>query len=317
MPLDPRFALVPRSHDRAEDLAYCRRMLAGGSRSFSAAARLLPPRMRDAATVVYAYCRRADDAIDLGGAPEFAVRELWYQLDRLYAGRPTDDPIERALAEVIERFDVPRAPFRALLDGFAWDATGRPIVDESDLIAYAVRVAGTIGILMSALMGARDARLLARACDLGVAMQLTNIARDVGEDARRGRIYLPMSWLEAEGCTTHSAAGETFDPAITRVVDRVLTRADELYLRADAGIAALPPDSRVAIRAAAWIYADIGRLIRARGCDSITSRAHTSWWRKSVLMWRARRTWVPIDEDALSHPPLPEAAALVAASARP
>lgn len=292
-------------------------MLEAGSRSFATAARILPPRMRTAATVFYAYCRAADDVIDDGGDARLGLRHLARQIDRVFAGRPHDDPIERALAIVLDRNDVPRAPFDALLEGFAWDAEGRVIEDESDLIAYAVRVAGTVGVIMTALMGSRDRGVLARACDLGVAMQLTNIARDVGEDAQRGRVYLPAHWLAAEGTSPRRVeAARAFDPAVGRVVERVLTRADELYLAADAGIAALPADCRGSIRAAAWIYADIGRGIRRRGCDSVTTRVHTSWWRKVVLSWRARRTGRELDLAALSRPPLPEAAALVAACER-
>lgn len=292
-------------------------MLEYGSRSFAAAARILPPRMRTPATVFYAYCRAADDVIDDGGDARLGLRQLARQIDRVFAGRPHDDPIERALATVLERNQLPRAPFEALLEGFAWDADGRAIADEHDLVAYSVRVAGTVGVIMTALMGPRDRGVLARACELGVAMQLTNIARDVGEDARRGRVYLPARWLAAEGTSAERVrAARGFEPAVGRVVERVLTRADALYLGAEAGIAALPADCRGSIRAAAWIYADIGRGIRRRGCDSITTRVHTSWWRKVVLSWRARRTRRDVDLAALSRPPLPEAAALVAACER-
>jgi phytoene synthase len=163
---------------------------------------------------------------------------------------------------------------------------------------------------------ARDA--LARACELGIAMQLTNIARDVGQDARDGRVYLPETWLGEEERTEEDVRrARVFDPAIARVVQRVLARADELYRSADAGIAALPGDCRGAIRAAAWIYAAIGTRIRARGCDTITARAHTSWWRKLVLIWKARRVDTGLDLDALARPVLPEAEELVAACGCP
>ena len=145
-------------------------------------------------------------------------------------------------------------------------------------------------------------------------MQLTNIARDVGEDARRGRVYLPQQWLDEEDCPREALLGAgAFDPAVGRVVERLLVCADAAYRRADAGIGALPADCRASIRAAAWIYADIGRIIRARGFDSITARAHTTWWRKLVLLWRARRTAVALDLDALVSPPVPEAVALIGA----
>ncbi len=309
MPLE--HALV-RNAEPTADLEHCRRALAEGSLSFAAAARMLPARVRAPVTIVYAYCRAADDAIDLGVEPELALRGLRRQLDRLFSGRPHDDPIERALAHVIAMHELPRAPFDLLLDGFRWDSTGHPIRDDGDLVEYAVRVASTVGVLTTMLMGVRDPSVLARACELGIAMQLTNIARDVGEDARAGRVYLPQTWLADEGLAPDDVrSARSFDPAIGRVVRRLLDRADELYRSAGVGIAALPEDCRGSIRAAAWIYADIGTRIRARGYDSITARARTSWWRKLVLAWRARRAREVFDPLALARPVLPEVARLV------
>jgi phytoene synthase len=138
--------------------------------------------------------------------------------------------------------------------------------------------------MMTLLMGGRDAEVLARACDLGVAMQLTNIARDVGEDARRGRIYLPLTWMREEGLSPETWLGApTFSPALGRVVARLLAAADELYVRSSPGVALLPVDCRSSIRAASLIYRDIGRVIETRGFDSVGSRAVVSTWRKLWL----------------------------------
>ena len=181
------------------DLAHCRAAIRHGSRSFYAASLLLPSRVRDPALALYAFCRHADDTIDAAEdkvpATTGRVEALRARLDRAYAERPRNDPIERAFAAMVTDHALPRALPEALLEGFAWDEAGRRYQTLSDLRSYAARVAASVGAMMSVLMGARDRDALARACDLGVAMQLTNVARDVGEDAAAGRIYLPLTWL--------------------------------------------------------------------------------------------------------------------------
>lgn len=297
----------------SRDVRACQELLARGSKSFAAAARLLPARVRDPAAVVYAFCRIADDAIDDEPEPERAHERLRRMLDRVWAAAPIPEPIERALTRVVEDFVLPRAPFDALLEGFAWDAEGRELVELDDVRAYAVRVASSVGVVMTMLMGARDRATLARACDLGIAMQLTNIARDVGEDARRGRVYLPTRWLEQAGLArAELLRAPVFSPALGTVVERLLDAADDSYRRADRGVELLPTDCRPAIRAARSIYSDIGRLIRVAGCDSVSARAHTSAARKLVLLVRARRPQQLEPHDETIEP---VARALVEASA--
>ena len=137
----------------------------------------------------------ADDAIDRTAAPRRRLRSLHERLDRIYRGMPVDHPADRAFAAVVERHLIPRALPEALLEGFAWDLNARRYDTIEDLHGYAARVAGCVGVMMTLVMGRRDPAILARACDLGIAMQFTNIARDVGEDARAGRLYLPQQWL--------------------------------------------------------------------------------------------------------------------------
>lgn len=296
--------------DPRADARVCRAVLAAGSKSFAAAGWLLPARTRDHAAAFYAFCRTADDLVDLGDDPIGAIAVLHARLDRIFAGVPDDDAIERALHRTVVQCAIPRAIFDALLDGFAWDAAGREIVDGSDLVAYSARVASSIGVVMTLVMGVRERDALARACDLGVAMQLTNIARDVGEDARRGRVYLPTRWLDEAGIGRDELlAAPGFDARLAPVIERVLDQADRLYRRADLGVAALPRDCRPAIRAARAIYADIGRVIRARGYDVFSTRARTSLARKLVLLVRARLGRDPVATDRPE--PLPETAFLV------
>lgn len=286
--MPPDAAIALRGRD-ADDDRECRRILRAGSRSFAAAARLLPRRLQRPVAALYAFCRVADDAIDGGGDTRLALAGLHARLDRVFLGTPEDDAIERSLTRVVHEHAIAREVFDALLEGFAADVGRVRVEREDELLDYAVRVASTVGLAMTLVMGARDRHTLACATDLGIAMQLTNIARDVGEDAARDRVYLPGAWFVEVGFDRERwIAQPRFGPSVAALVERVLVLADRHYRRAERGIAGLPQDCRAAIRAAAWIYADIGRVIRARGCDSIGARASTSTMRKLVLLVRAR-----------------------------
>lgn len=282
---------MPVPSDRyAEDARRCREILAEGSKSFHAASMFLPSRVRGPASVLYAFCRVADDAVDLappGGAHD-AIGVLHRRLDGIFGASPADDPIDRALSVVVERFAMPRTPLDALLDGFAWDVEGRRYATMNELHGYCARVAAAVGVMMTVLMGRRAPGVLARACDLGVAMQLTNICRDVGEDARNGRVYLPTEWLAEEGLDADALVSHPrHTPALGRVVERVLVEADRVYARSDAGVAMLPRDCRAAIRAARLLYSAIGTEVRRRGGDSVSGRAVVSTAEKARLLGRA------------------------------
>lgn len=269
----------------SDDLAACRALLRNGSRSFYAASLLLPRHVREPATALYAFCRVADDAVDHTTRPAEALAGLHARLDQIYANRPQPDPVDRALAAVVRDFRMPRTLLDALLDGFAWDAENRRYADIAALRAYAVRVAGTVGAMMTVLMGGRHAATLARACDLGIAMQLTNIARDVGEDARNGRLYLPQDWLREAGIDPEAFLRDpVFDPRVASVVQRLLNHAATLYERSRDGVAALPSDCRPAIHAARLVYSEIGTIIAQNGYDSISRRAYVSGRRKLSLV---------------------------------
>jgi len=270
------------------DLAACAALLRDGSKSFFAASLLLPRRVRAPAAALYAFCRVADDAVDLSGAPAAAVAALHRRLDAAYAGEPQDDPVDRALAAVIAAHALPRAHLDALLDGFLWDAEGRRYATIGDLRAYAARVASAVGVMMTLLMGEGSPEALARACDLGVAMQLTNIARDVGEDARAGRLYLPADWMREAGLDPETwLADPIFDARLASVVARVLAEAQRLYDRSGEGIGLLPRDCRAAIHAARLIYAEIGAVVAAAGHDSVGRRAVVPGRRKLRLLAKA------------------------------
>src|SRR4051794_1657885 len=269
------------------DLEACRRLLAGGSKSFHAASKLLPRRVAEPATALYAFCRVADDAIDLDPGA-MALPRLRERLQRAYAGQPLPQPADRALAAILARYAIPRALPEALLEGFAWDREGRRYATLPELTAYAARVAGTVGAMMALLMEERRPAVLARACDLGVAMQFSNIARDVGEDAWAGRLYLPLDWMREAGLDPEAwLAAPAFDVRLAGVVRRLLGEAEALYHRAGGGIARVPLACRRGIGAARWIYAEIGHEVARQGFDSVSRRAVVSGRRKAVLLARS------------------------------
>lgn len=303
-----------------DDLAHCRDAIRTGSRSFFAASHLLPAKVRDPALALYAFCRLADDAVDLNTEKAEAVLSLRDRLDLVYQGTPRDAPADRAFAAMVRDHDMPRELPDALLEGLAWDAMERQYETLSDIRAYSARVAAAVGAMMTVLMGVRDADALARACDLGVAMQLTNIARDVGEDALEGRLYLPHDMMEDEGlCPKDFLANPRHSQALARVVRRLLAEARRLYLRSEPGIAALPLDCRPGIFAARHIYDGIGKQVRRNDFDSFAQRARTNkrqklgWLGLSVLR-SATATAMP-QSAVLFAPPLPEVRFLVDAAA--
>jgi phytoene synthase len=275
-------------HTTWADGAHCRQAIRTGSRSFHMASQLLPQSIRWSAHAMYAFCRFADDAIDEADDPELAIAAMYDRLNLIYAGTPHDAPADRAFADIVARFAIPRCVPDALLEGFCWDTMGRKYETLSDLTAYAVRVASTVGVMMTLVMGRRERDVLARAADLGIAMQLTNIVRDIGEDARNGRLYLPRAMMREQGL--HPAtwlANPVFCPEIAMIAARLLKVADGYYERSQAGIAALPARCRPAIRAAGLIYAEIGREIERNGMDSVNTRAVTSKSRKLALLSKA------------------------------
>lgn len=260
--------------NEATDIAACRALLRDGSKSFHAASLLLPRAVREPATALYAFCRIADDAVDLVDAKHAALARLAHRLERVYAGTPLPMPADRAFARVVAAHAIPRALPEALLEGLLWDAEMRRYATLAEVEAYGARVAGAVGAMMALVMGVRDPVALARATDLGIAMQLTNIARDVGEDARANRLYLPLEWLRGAGIDADAfLRAPVFDQAIAGVTQRLLQRADVLYLRGGSGVALLPRGCRPAIGAARRIYAAIGAKVAAHGHDSISRRA--------------------------------------------
>lgn len=301
------------------DLDSCTASIRRGSKSFHIASLLLPRRTRQAAHALYAFCRHSDDLIDDPGRRADALDRLRYRLDRLYDGVPCDHACDRAFARIVQKHDIAKSIPLALLDGFAMDMEGRRFHTIGEVKDYAARVASTVGLMMSLVMNEGDPWTLARAADLGLAMQLTNIARDVGEDARNGRLYLPLDWLREAGIEADAfLAAPHFTQALGQVVQRLLTTADHHYQLGHAGIARLPADCRHAIRTAALTYQDIGRSIAQNGFDSVSQRARTTLPRKLSLVLQAMKpALLPADiaRAAATAPADPAVQGLVTAAA--
>jgi 15-cis-phytoene synthase len=248
--------MLPIDFATPADMALCRQMIRQGSKSFHLASLLLPSRYREQSRCLYGFCRMADDLVDNAQAPREAVEQLAERLDLIYAGTPGDAPTDRAFADVVHRFGIPRSVPEALIEGFLWDAEGRHYKTLGDATAYAVRVAGTVGVMMSLIMNVRGADALSRAIDLGVAMQFSNIARDIIEDAGNGRVYLPDEWLTEAGMTRGDVLHDPKRAA--SVATRLVAEAELFYEQAKSGIAQLPARCRSSINAARLLYREIG-----------------------------------------------------------
>ena len=267
------------------DMSECRRLLSHGSKSFYIASHFLPRTLRESASGLYAFCRIADDLVDLGDEPRQALVTLHRRLDQIYDGRPANHPIDRVLSQIVIDHKLPRALLDALIDGFQWDTEGRDYQTLAEVCDYAARVAGTVGVMMAILMGVKDHATLARAADLGVAMQLTNICRDVGEDARAGRLYLPRDLMHEAGIHPNNFLHNPApSPQLTQVIRQVLTEAERRYELADEGIRQLPSRCRPGILAARRLYAEIGHTVARNNYDSVSQRAVVSRARKLQIL---------------------------------
>jgi len=273
-----------------------RDMIRKGSRSFALASRLFDPATRDHAWMLYAWCRHCDDAIDgqeLGMTPARAARtgdqaaalaHLRAETLRALAGEPVTEPAFLAFQRVAREHGIPARHALELLAGFEMDVTGFRYRTFDETLLYCYRVAGVVGVMMALVMGARDRPVLQRAADLGIGFQLTNIARDVLDDARGGRCYLPAEWLAREGIPASGIAAAEHRQALARVVARMLAEADRYYASAAIGLQALGFRSAWAIATALGVYRDIGRVVRERGPRAWDTRAVVGTPRKLAYL---------------------------------
>lgn len=274
-------------------LARCRAMMSNGSRSFSFAARLFPSNIRQAAALLYAWCRHCDDEVD--ERPHEDAASLEVRVERLrdrtrgaLGDVPQEAPEFVALQAIARRYGIPETYPMELLEGVAMDARGTHYDAFSALELYCYRVAGTVGLMMTHVMGAHDDQARLHAARLGIAMQLTNIARDVVEDARMGRVYLPAAWLDEEGLAAGDLSGDGADAraARARLARRLVATSLPYYHSGRVGMRYLPLRCAFAAAVAAEVYKEIGTLVLRRGERAWDTRAVVSRPRKAVAAAR-------------------------------
>jgi len=269
--------------------------IALGSKSFATAAKLFDPLTRRSVLMLYAWCRHCDDVIDgqeLGfnatpvdsAQAEQRLEMLKNQTLRAWEGGEVSEPAFAAFQEVALGHNIPLQLAYDHLDGFAMDVRETHYETFDDTLQYCYRVAGVVGLMMARVMGVRDEAVLDRACDLGLAFQLTNIARDIVEDARIGRCYLPARWLAEEGIPPEALESAEMRPRLARLAYRLVAEAEPYYASARAGLAGLPLRSAWAIASAHGVYREIGIKVSAAGPRAWDRRQGTSAFEKSGLL---------------------------------
>jgi phytoene synthase len=270
---------------------YCQDKAARSGSSFYYSFLFLPPDRRRAITALYAFCREVDDVVDEIPDPVLAATKLrWWrdELDRLFQGNP-QHPVTRALQEPVRSFRLAREHFEAVLDGMQMDLDYNRYPDFATLEVYCHRVAGVVGLLSADIFGYRQPQTREYARNLGIALQLTNIVRDVGEDVRRNRIYLPLEDMRRHGVDTDQIIRLEESPAFGALLQEQVDRARGFYRKA---LALLPAEDRKAQRAGLVmgnIYARLLEEVAREGTATLRRRVSLTPLRK---LWIAWRTWV-------------------------
>lgn len=267
---------------------YCRQVTQQASKTFYWGSVFLPQPKRQAIWAVYALCRVVDDIVDevatcdasrvghLTGstAPQRALDDWRDALQRLYQrGGCGDDPIQLAWSDMLAHYSIPLAPVLELLDGVEMDMTTNRYQTFDELYLYCYRVAGTVGLLTSSIFGYEDESALQHAVELGVAMQLINILRDIGEDAQRNRIYLPLNEMSRFGYTEDDLMRGTINETFRDLLRFQMARADSYYQRSQPGIMLLSADCRLAVRLSGTLYRLILDRIHLNNYNVFTKRA--------------------------------------------
>jgi len=269
-----------------------------GSKSFATASKLFDARTRRSVLMLYSWCRHCDDVIDdqvLGfsndmPSPQSAeqrLNQLEIKTRQAYAGSQMHEPAFAAFQEVAMAHDILPAYAFDHLAGFAMDVQETRYQTLDDTLRYCYHVAGVVGLMMAQIMGVRDNATLDRACDLGLAFQLTNIARDIVEDAEAGRCYLPETWLAEEGLTRENLADREHRQALSRIARRLVEAAEPYYHSSSAGLPGLPLRSAWAIATAKQVYRKIGIKVVSAGPAAWDQRQSTSTPEKLTLLMAA------------------------------
>jgi phytoene synthase len=267
--------------------AYGKATIARGSKSFAKAAMLFDSETRQSVTLLYAWCRYCDDVIDgqtLGhGLQQLSAAEkqarlafLQQETARICNGQGSDLPAFAALRQVVRKHGIERRHLFDLLAGFALDAEEARFRSLDDTLHYCYHVAGVVGVMMARIMGADERDVLLRAADLGIAFQLTNIARDVRDDMRIGRCYLPEEWLDRMRIPKEEIASPHHQSGLHTLACELVDLAEHYYASARIGMARLPWRSAWAIASALLIYRHIGLQVKSAGNHAWQQRAHAS-----------------------------------------
>ncbi len=264
------------------------------SRTFSLAAYLLPRSVQMSIATLYLYCRRVDSIADqrvLEVGRDRALQEVKQVRDRLdqtLAGHPPSNTVLwRRLAEIHEQSSLPRGPMNELIEGALWDLNGRSVASKADLIEYSNLVGGSVGAMMLPFLAApeRHDELEPTARKLGIAMQITNIVRDVGEDLEElDRVYLPEQWLNAHDVSEETLRSGRLSNNYPELLEATMELAETRYEESLERMALLPFRSRFGIRAAARMYREIMNEVRANDYDNLNHRAYVSFRRKLSLL---------------------------------
>lgn len=270
---------------------YCQQKAAASGSSFYYSFLFLPEEKRRAITALYAFCREVDDAVDECSDPALArARLAWWrtEIDAVYQGNP-QHPVARALASIVPRFRLSKQHLHEIIDGMEMDLQYNRYPNFSALKEYCHRVAGVVGMLSAEIFGYREPRTLEYAADLGLAFQLTNIIRDVGEDARRNRIYIPMDELQQFGVTAADILNANESENFQKLMMFQIERAQRYYRQA---FEHLPAADRKAQRTGlimAAIYQATLDELAASGCHVLKERISLTPLRK---LWLAWKTWL-------------------------
>lgn len=274
----------------APSLAYCRHILDAKARSFAFAARFLPEEQRWATQAMYALFRTVDDIADGSGSDKdpraMGALEGWRRWVVDGCTPEPSDPIRYAVSWAVSRFALRRDHVIELMEGVRDDLGPRRLATAADLERYCYQVAATVGLTMAGILGATHPDAPRCAADLGIAMQLTNIIRDVGEDASRGRVYLPRDEILAFGYSYERLAAGTVDDPFVALLRHQIRRARAYYRRASSGIGLIPAGARFPIRLAATLYEGILGAVERNGFDVFRKRAHVGPLAK---LWVATR----------------------------
>lgn len=261
--------------------------IAKGSQSFHLACRFFDRGQELSAAQIYRWCRYCDDQVDEGRATDTTIRELRELTGRAFAGEKDLPPVFNSFHQAVDRAQIPEVYAQELLSGMEMDLNHTRYNTLEDLKVYCYRVASTVGLMMCHVMGIFDQKALAHAARLGMAMQLTNICRDVKTDYEMGRVYLPLSWLRLVALDEKTYFQPEYRDCLFMVVKKLLAEAEELYEEGLAGVRFLPWRPALAVMIAAKIYREIGREILRRGPSALDQRTVVSKRRKLVLVLSA------------------------------